>query len=311
MKNLFFLLFAFGPFMCTAQMQPVGALTVFSETGDRFFLILNGEKINTEAQTNVRVDELPQPYYNAKIIFENKALPQISKPVLPITEGGGEMLMDVTYRIKNSTQGKRKLTYFSAIPYPQNFIPPAGMFVQHWGGPQANVAVSGPAMGGTTTVQQRTVTTTQAGMGGAGMHMNGAGINVNVTVPTPVITETTTTTTTTSYGNNNNGGPTPATGGCNGVCMNGQRFAQAISSVRSSGFDDTRLSSARTILRTNCLNTEQVAQICRTFSFEESKLAFAKDAYTKVIDPQNYFSLASLFNFDSSKEELNSFISGQ
>ncbi|MBK8658244.1 MAG: hypothetical protein IPN22_05070 [Bacteroidetes bacterium] len=62
-----------------AQPQPVGHLTIFSEDGDKFFLILNGERQNNVAQTNLRVEDLPQPYYSAKIIFEDKSLADISK----------------------------------------------------------------------------------------------------------------------------------------------------------------------------------------------------------------------------------------
>lgn len=41
-----------------SQIQPVGHLTIFSEDGDRFQLILNGELINDVPQTNLRVEDL-------------------------------------------------------------------------------------------------------------------------------------------------------------------------------------------------------------------------------------------------------------
>ncbi|WP_396151393.1 hypothetical protein [Flavobacterium sp.] len=40
------------------QIQPFGHLTIFSEDGDKFYLILNGERMNDEPQTNLRVEEL-------------------------------------------------------------------------------------------------------------------------------------------------------------------------------------------------------------------------------------------------------------
>ncbi|MFN7675721.1 hypothetical protein, partial [Flavobacterium sp.] len=54
-----------------AQFVPIGHLNIFSEDGDRFTLILNGEVINDVPQTNLRVEDLNQPYYNAKIRFED------------------------------------------------------------------------------------------------------------------------------------------------------------------------------------------------------------------------------------------------
>ena len=35
------------------QLGPVGHLTIFSEDGDKFTLILNGEQINDTPQTNL------------------------------------------------------------------------------------------------------------------------------------------------------------------------------------------------------------------------------------------------------------------
>ena len=54
--------FFFSILTVFAQPQPTGALTIFSEDGDKFFLILNGEPQNNIAQSNIRVEDLPQPY---------------------------------------------------------------------------------------------------------------------------------------------------------------------------------------------------------------------------------------------------------
>ena len=98
-----------------AQPVPVGHLTIFSEDGDKFFLILNGEKQNNVAQTNLRVEDLVQDYYNAKIIFEDQALGEISKNYLAITDASG-IRMDVTYKIKkNKNNGKMTLNYFQEL----------------------------------------------------------------------------------------------------------------------------------------------------------------------------------------------------
>ena len=52
-----------------AQNQRTGNLTIFSEDGDKFYLVLNGEKQNDIPQSNIRIEELPQPYYSARIIL--------------------------------------------------------------------------------------------------------------------------------------------------------------------------------------------------------------------------------------------------
>src|SRR5690554_1482232 len=89
----FFMLFALS-----LAAQPVGHLTVFSDEGDKFFLILNGERQNVQAQTNIRVEDLSNPNYSAKVIFEDQTLGELSKNLYIANENGE--LMDVTYKIK-------------------------------------------------------------------------------------------------------------------------------------------------------------------------------------------------------------------
>lgn len=61
-------------------------MTIFSEDGDKFTLILNGEIINDTPQSNLRVECLNQPYYSAKIKFENATLIDVSTNNLMITD---------------------------------------------------------------------------------------------------------------------------------------------------------------------------------------------------------------------------------
>lgn len=93
--------------------------------------------------------------------------------------------------------------------------------------------------------------------------------------------------------------------------MNAASFAAAKSSIQDADFENTKMSTAKTIVGANCLTTDQVAELCSLFDFENSKLEFAKFAYTKTYDKGNYFKVNKVFEFDSSKEELNKFIQGK
>jgi len=62
--------------------QPVANLTIFSDSGDKFFLYLNGEKQNNVAQTNLRVEDLPQAYYSAKIVFDDEVTAELKRIIL-------------------------------------------------------------------------------------------------------------------------------------------------------------------------------------------------------------------------------------
>ena len=305
----------FAGLSACAQMnqQPYGNLTIFSEDGDKFYLILNGERQNNTPQTNLRVEELPQPYYNAKILFEDKSIPEVSKNHLMLTDFNNTF-MDVTYKIKKDKNGKVKLNYYSAIPIQPDFIPPANVFVVHAGRPeqvvQQQVIVEQP-------VQQTTVTrTTTTNPNGANVNMNVGGVGINVNVNDPALQTTTTTTTvhsTNSYTTTNTPPPVQqAPVGCKGqYAMSGPDFNNSLTTIGNEGFDETKLSIAKQVAGANCLSVAQIVQVCKKFGFEESKLDFAKFAYDHCTDPKNYFNVNNVFGFSSSKEDLNNYISGR
>lgn len=318
-KLLFSLLVAIAPIVSFAQ----GCITIFSEDGDRFFLVLNGVKQNAAAQTNVRVDMLPNEYYSARILFEDKSKPEISKNI-PVKDPATSDWADVTYKIKRTKDGELKLRYFSATPVPVAYNPPADMYFVHYG--------QAAPVGNATSVTQTTYTTTTSNPTGASVNVNGGGLSMNVNVGDGVnggglnmnvnvndgmnssynqnssVTTTTTRTTTTSGGGYNDAPPPPpARAGC-GYPMDMNSFGDAKKTIGNASFEDTKLSTAKSILSANCVTTDQVIAICKMFSYEASKLDFAKFAYSKTTDRGNYFKVANVFSFDASKTELNEFI---
>lgn len=306
MKKIYMIAAFMIPVICFAQ-QKMGNLTVFSEDGDKFYLVLNGEKQNDVPQTNIKIEELPQPYYSAKIIFADSTLEPISKKNLMITDAEGKM-MDVTYKIKKDKQRKTKLAYFSAIEVQDDAMAPSGTYVRRWGHPVNNNNNGG---------YSQTTTTTTSNVGSASISV--PGMNVSIAVNDPIDSHTTTTTTTTSsssqtYQTNSNSNTNSNTNSNNNNCrwaMKPGDFSAAKKTITESSFDDTKLSTAKSIVSANCLSTDQVVEICKLFSFEESKLEFAKFAYKFTTDPKNYFKVNNVFSFSTSKEDLNSYISGE
>jgi hypothetical protein len=90
--------------------------------------------------------------------------------------------------------------------------------------------------------------------------------------------------------------------------MDQRTFDDVKQSISSASFEDTKLSTAKTILASNYISTNQVMEICQLFSFENTKVAFAKFAYSKTVDRNNYYKVGSVFDFDSDKKVLNDFI---
>lgn len=297
-----------------AQFIPTANLTIFSEDANKFYVILNGERQNDKPETNIRLEELPQPYYNCKIIFEDKSLKDITKNMLMLTDANG-VPQDVTYKIKKDKNGKPILRFFSFIPAEQNMVRPSNCAVYRFGNPSQVIAGPGFVQQ-TTTVQQQS-----RGGNGVGLNVNVGGVNVNVNANDPFDGRSTTTTTTTTTIHNgqaiNNGGYNQEQRyndqqGCvNAYAMSARDFQSAKSTIQNEGFDETRLDIAKQVAGSNCLNTTQISELCALFSFEESKLDFAKFAYDHCTDPRNYFKISNKFSFSTSKQELNQYIQGR
>lgn len=303
MKKIVLLLTLTFPVLLFAQRT--ANLTIFSEDGDRFTLVLNGEKQNDKPQTNIRVEELPQPYYSAKIIFADSSLPAITKN-LQVTDVDNKM-MDVTYRLKKDKAGKVKLGMYSSIEVQPDFVAPSNVYVHHYG-----------QSGGTGGIRETTTTTSTSNTMNASVSV--PGVSMNVTINDPDVTTTTTTTTTTSHSSHSshssssNHNSNEDHDNDNDACyraMNSSDFMAAKKSIQDASFENTKLSTAKSIAAANCLSADQVASLCGLFNFEDSKLEFAKYAYKRTVDKKNYFKVSSVFSFDSSKEELSKFTSGE
>ena len=327
MKKITTLLFVLAATFTFAQGGPVGHLTIFSEDGDKFYLILNGEQQNDIPQTNIRIEDLNQPYYNARIQFEDKTLMDITTNNMMIADVDG-IMSDVTYKIKRdkNKKGKMKMNYFSAIPVRPDFVPPSNVYVVHYGQPRPaptqTVVVQQPAPVRGGTVTQTTTTTTTMGGDTVNANVNIGGINMGISINDNMgvgsVSQTTTTTSSSTHVSHSSHhdedfpNPRPVQAipvGCPGKsCMRPADFNAALSTLRNQAFEDSRMKTAKQIIAVNCLNVDQVMQIANLFSFDDNKLEFAKFAYEYCIEPRNYFKLNGIFSFSSNADELTDYV---
>ena len=306
---------AVGLFATCAFAQIPSRITVFSEDGHPFYLVANGIKQNDKPLTNVLVDGLSLPNYKVKVLFENSALPPIDKTIF--TQDVDGRSSETAYRIKKNNKGVLVMNLFSTQPVaqPVAYTPatvPADMAVISF---RSSESVNNTVMTGSSVT---TTTTTVSTPGGAGAYVDmvdpvtgervTVGANVGM-VGGSVTTTTTTTSTSTTGGNVVYTEPVSQHQGCM-YPMNSRDFESAKTTIRGQSFEDTKLSSAKNIAGSNCLSAQQVKDICMLFSFEESKLDFAKFAYTRCTDRNNYFKVTEVFSFSSSTEELNPYTSG-
>lgn len=285
-------------------------LVLFSEQGEKFFVVLNGIRQNSKPETNVKVTDLNQPTYKVKVIFDDKTIPDLDKNVF--LEPGTEFVLN----IKKNNKGEYVLRLLSQAPIAD--APPVPS-------PQQSVITytTTPPPLATTTVTTTTTTTGTAPTGNVSVGMNVGGVGFNMTVTdntmmqgttTTTYTETVQTTTTSTPAPVSAPAPPPSyLPGYNGpigcpVPINPMDFEGVKRSISSKNFEDSKLQVAKQVCGANCLLASQVKEIMMLFTFEDTRLDFAKFAYRKTYDIGNYYKVNDAFQFETSIDELNRYI---
>ncbi len=219
-------------------------LSIFSENGELFFVVLNGVNQNNMPASRIRIEGLPQYGNDIEIIFSDNRTQSIRKRV-NIADPVDGKAVNMTLKINRNRDGYPRLRFHKCIEVERDYRAPQDEYCMTYGQPRR-------------TYVQETITP-----------------------------------------------PPPPRGP---VAMNNATFNDAKRTIANASFDNTRLSTAKTILDANYVTTNQVIELCKLFSFDNSKLDFAKYAYSRTVDANNYFKVGNIFSFDASRQELNDFI---
>lgn len=90
--------------------------------------------------------------------------------------------------------------------------------------------------------------------------------------------------------------------------LNSKDFDDALNAIKKESFDDQKLSIAQNVILKNCLRTDQIALIAKTFAFSQNQMQFVKNAYSSCIDVNHYYLIKETFKFESDKKEFITFI---
>jgi Domain of unknown function (DUF4476) len=291
MRRLFFVvvLIAVSVMHVAAQVRPdmswegrkykPGVISIFSEDNSQFYVVINGIRQNTSPQSMIRIENVPTPLCNVQILFADNRTPEIQSRIMlsnPVNEEHDAI--NLIMALKRSREGNFcRLEFFRSQPREHNYAPAQGEYVMIFG---------------------------QDGSGGYnnnnGYSNNGGGYTNNANNMQN-----------NGYNNQNNGGfvappvpPAPS-------AMDNPTFQSAKQTIINAKFEDTRLSTAKTIAGNNYFTVDQVIEICKLFSFEDTKLDFAKFVFPRTVDNKNYFRVGNVLSFDSNRQALNDFIQSQ
>ena len=94
-------------------------LTVWSEEGLKFTFVANGEQINAEPASRVKMENIEEDYVNVKITFEDAAIPPLEKKFLQIANVDGDnkpvsvvwtiVQKDGNYKFKFASRSDKKI----------------------------------------------------------------------------------------------------------------------------------------------------------------------------------------------------------
>jgi hypothetical protein len=321
MKNLLLSIIVIVITANVSFSQPVSNIVIFSEDGYPFFVVMNGIQENKNAQTNVKIKRLTATNYKVKIIFEDQTIPSIEKNLYTKPD------LEVTYRIKKNNKGENVLNYYSEAPIPYEAVNDVVVVNDNTGHSDVVVNNTVPDNSGGVNVNMNVNDGYNSSGVNVNMNVNENGINYNVQTNDGVnvnaninVTDANMNYNETVYNEeshvyvddqtNNNVYQMPGyTGpvGCDWP-MNPADFQRALNSINNADFESDKLTIAKQVVGMNCLTVDQVKQIGMLFAFEDNKLDFAKFAYGRTFDIGNYYILNDMFEFSSSIEELNRYI---
>lgn len=332
MKSLFTLLVFLTAGAAWAQQTT--NLILFAEHGEPFYASINSVRQNVEPTANLQINDLTGEFVRIQIDFEDQNLGSFQKNFM--LETG----MQATAIIKKNKKGEYVLRPFGQAVAIQD-VPATSdqpIIVYHDTPALSNDPVISQNHQ-TDNVQHTVVTETttfespenhsaniQLNVGGNSIQ---AGVQINDDFADPAMgstvthtTTSTTTTTTSSAGHLSVDQKQPVNQieqeslvpgyngpvGCAGYLMSDAAFAKAKQTVENQSFAGDKLTVAKQIANSQCLTTAQVAEMMSAFSFEDSKIEWAKTAYDRTYDVGNFWMLNDHFTFSSSVDELNKFI---
>lgn len=165
------------------------SMTIFNNSGQQFFVVMNGIRQNSLPQTNVKIGGMTTGSYEIKLIFADGKTGDINKKIY--VDAAGNYLARVVFKGKKS-----KLQYFGVTD--NNQMPAGGTDIQYR--PNDQSVYSDQSVGLNTNGQSGTVNQSGQNTQGSGQSttLQSGTVGTTTTIPDPNIPNGTQTTTTTS-----------------------------------------------------------------------------------------------------------------
>ncbi len=307
MRISFFFLFSFFSIISLAQ-KPVASLTILSERGDKFFMYVNGQKLNSKPMSKVKLKNLDYVYYAIKVEYDDASHYTIEKDKFFVCNKKGE-LRDMTYELV-SEDNEMKLKFVSMkIPtdnantsedFAFNFNETGKKMVTQNKSEKASIHQPKEEVVTqkekpkdslvikkvTTETQQKTPAKEIVMVEKAPVEDNNSNIVNALVLMEPK----------------------------NWVCRNEwpmlkSEYENKLIEISQLNTDAEKIKSSKELASKNCLKTDQVIEMASLIKNENERLDFVKFSYSHTIDIKNYLKVEKLFNDEKTKNSFLYFIS--
>jgi len=320
-RNLLSILLLFIISVSNAFSQGViNDLVVFCNDGQKFVLIMNGQKYNETPSTNVKVTGLVLKKYEVRVIFDSRKIKDLNT-TLTFFNTGKECVFGLNRHGK-----KYSMDYISSTDIPGFANPMSTNTTNTTTSTQVNTnnnstsnSTYHPTYTNTTNTNTGTYSTNStsnsnssginvhAGAINIGLNENGkinigtkeGNVNVNAKNPSGSVTV--------GQGPNSVTLNKAAKVGCNGP-MNTLQFEGIKGKISSQTSESSKLIAAKSLLESNCYTTTQVKEVMKMFTDDSTKLDYAKNAYLHTNDLNNYKELKEEFKKEENKDEFLKYV---
>jgi hypothetical protein len=307
MRIAFFIFFSFLSIITLAQ-KPVASLTILSERGDKFFIYINGNKVNTKPMSKVKVENLDYVFYAVKVEYDDASHYTIDKEKFFVCNKKGE-LRDMTYElVREDSELKLK---FVSMKIPTGNAISSEAFAFNLNGIGKNIGAQPKQENASTQKpKEEIVIKKEKPKDTVVINKPIAEIQQKTSVKESVVVEKT------SIEDNNSNivNALVLMEPKNWVCksewpMLKSDYESKFREISLMKSDAEKLKLAKELATKNCLKTEQVIEIASLINNESERLDFVKFSYSHTIDIKNYLKADKLFNEDRLKSSFQYFIS--
>jgi hypothetical protein len=321
MKKIVSLFIVFIFIQTKMMAQVINDLVIFSNDGDKFTLILNGEKRNANPETRVKVSSLNLVRYKVKIVFDNNKFEDLDDAITFNNNG-----YECVFGLEEKNKRKHTLVYVSSTLINPPLVNNDNSSLNNSNNTNTNTnnntnststnTTNYNSTSGSNTYSSSNTGNTSYSSGNTISLNNGLGVGVNNNGGVSLKTKegnlnlgphNETTAVINVLGNAINLHKAPEKVGCKSPMLPTQ-FDIAKKDITTPAEESEKVKAANQLMQNNCLVTAQVQEIMGLFSNDQTKFEFARDAYAHTSDLNNYHKLKDSFTSEAYKKDFHTYI---